>query len=144
MQVKLPVCLLLITITTIVLRDWMRFWDENVAVTTRVCSLHTCLLLSGFVSHSICETAAISQSGEWVCEEGNRWGSLLMKKLHTLTHTLSLSPFNKTHCCIATNSLIIMIRPALVLKCFGERNTTLHDPMRNMAAALSQRWSGHR
>lgn len=69
-------------------RRLVRFWDETVAVTaswTRAGSLHTCLVLCGFVSHSICETAAISQSGEWVCEEENRWGSLLMKKLHTLS-----------------------------------------------------------
>lgn len=30
-----------------------------------------------------------------------------------------------------------MIALALVLKCFGERNMILHDPMRNKAAALS-------
>lgn len=62
-----------------------------------------------------------------------------MKKLHTLTHTLSLSPFNKSHGCIATYSLIIMIILASVLQCFEERDTILYGPMKNMAAALSHR-----
>lgn len=52
------------------------------------------------------------------------------------SHILVLSQFDKSHRCVATSSLIIMIALALVLKCFGGVNMILHDPMRNRAAVL--------
>lgn len=46
---------------------------------------HACVrawLCSMLVSCRMCETAVISLSGVWECEEETRWGSRLMKDLH--------------------------------------------------------------
>lgn len=97
----------------------MRFWDENVPARarTRLRSLHTS---AADLCHILYVKLLPSPKVVSGCVKRRTDGvSLDEAASHTHTHSLSLPPFNKSHCCIATHSLIIVITFALAPNVLG-------------------------